>query len=230
MNQSDNKSYYKCLIFLSIFYFTGWAATYPMVYKIVSVHHILETAAIFLFPLSYALGDVIAEVYGYKIARQVIWSSLACGFVFCVALEFIAKLPPATFWHSEEAYETVFGHLVRVYFALSVAGLCGSFINVYVISKWKILLKGRYFWMRSLCSTGIGEFAFTIIGSPLSYWGIQSFSKMFWLMLDGYLFKMLYAFIAVFPMVILVRILKVIEGIDVYDYGINYNPFKLEVN
>lgn len=171
------KSYYKYLNFLAIFYFTGWAATYPLVYKMVSIKDILETGAIFLFPLSYALSDVIAEVYGYKIARQIIWSSLICGFIFSAALEIVSQLPAASFWNLQSSYDAVFGSILRAYFALSIASIAGLFINIYVISKWKILLKGKYFWMRSLCSTGIGELVFTIIGGSISYIGVEPLSK-----------------------------------------------------
>jgi queuosine precursor transporter len=224
------KQQYKYLTFLSILYFTGWATTYPMVYKIVSVDNVLETAAIFLFPLSYALADVITEVYGYKIARQVVWSSLACGFIFSAALELVNKIPPANFWHAQDAYNTVFSPVLRAYFALLIASVCGSMINIYVISKWKILLRGKYFWIRSLCSTGFGELIFTLIGSPLCYVGVEPLSKMIWLAANGYAFKMIYALLAVGPITLLAKILKYVENVDIYDYGINYNPFKLSVD
>ena len=89
---------------------------------------------------------------------------------------------------------------------------------------------GRYFWLRSLCSTAIGEATFSVIGGTLAYAGVLPWSKIVFLMLDGYLFKMLYALIAVWPAAMLVGLLKKAEGVDIYDRGISYNPFKLNIN
>ena len=224
----ESKPQYKFLTLLSILYFTGWAATYPMVYKIVDISGVLETAAIFLFPLSYALGDMITEIYGYRAARQVVWSSLICGFIYTLALELVSKIHSANFAQAQYCYGVVFGNLLRVYFSLLLATLVGSFINIYVISKWKIIFHGRYFWLRSLLSTAVGELAFTIIGSPLSYVGVEPISKILWLAIDGYIFKMIYAFFAIIPVAILTNVLKKVENVDIYDNGINYNPFKFD--
>lgn len=219
------KSHYKFLIFLAIFYFTGWAASYPLVYKIVSFHRIVESSAIFLFPFCYALSDVITEVYGYRIARQVVWAGIICGFIFCAALEIISRVPGAIFWHHNSSYEIVLGNVLRVYIAMTVASFVGNFLNIYIISKFKIIMHGKNFWLRSLFSTGIGELIFTLVGGTMVYAGVQPWSKIIFLMLDGYLFKMLYALIAVWPTVLIVMLLKKAEKTDAYDYNVNYNPF-----
>ncbi len=220
---------YKYIVFLAVFYFTGWAATYPMVYKMVSVHGVLETGAIFLFPLSYAIADVITEVYGYQIARQIVWVALICGFVFACSLQFVTDMPPAPFWHGNVSFQYVFGHILRAYSALTIASVVGNFINIYAISKWKIHLRGKYFWLRSLLSTGIGELTFTLIGGTIAYAGLEPWSKIVFLMMDGYLFKMIYAAIAVWPAYLIAMLLKQAEKTDVYDYGINYNPLKFSL-
>jgi len=201
-----------------------------MVYKIVHLGYILETAAIFLFPLSYALSDVITEVYGYAVARQIVWSSLLGGGIFCSMLTIINDIPDGGNLQAHNAYDIVFHPILRAYFALLIASLCGTMINIYVMSKWKIAMHGRHFWFRSLCSTAIGELVFTIVGSPLCYVGVEPISNMLKLASYGYTFKMLYALIAIIPITILTKILKVIENVDFYDYGINYNPFKIDID
>lgn len=224
---SQQKPQYQWLILLAMIYLTGWTTTYPMIYKMVELHHILEPGAIFLFPLSYAIADIISEVYGYRIARKIVWFALITGLVFCIGLEFVATMPAPDFWHKQAGYDTVFSPLIRAYFATTIASLLGNFINIYVISKWKIVMHGKYFWFRSLFSTAIGELTFTAIGGTLAYSGVEPWSKIVFLMLDGYLFKMLYAFIAVWPAAYLVACLKKVEGVDMYDKGIDYNPFKI---
>lgn len=224
-NQPKNQ--YRWLLLFAMIYLIGWATTYPMIYKMVELNHILEPGAIFLFPLSYAMADIITEVYGYKIARQIVWFSMIVGFIYCLALKIVAGLPAPAFWNKQEDYSVVFSPLLRAYFATSIASILGSFINIYAISKFKILMSGKYFWARSLLSTGIGELAFSVAGGTLAYVGVEPLSKIPFLMLNGYLFKMFYAFLAVWPVVILTAWLKKSENTDIYDHGINYNPFKL---
>lgn len=221
------KPQYKCLILLAMLYLIGWTTTYPMIYKMTEWHNILEPGAIFLFPLCYAIADIIAEVYGYKIARQVVWCALLSGLVYSLALKWVALMPAPTFWNKEEAYKVVFSPILRAYFATTIASLLGGFINIYIISKFKIIMQGKHFWIRSLFSTGLGELTFSVIGGTLAYAGVEPWSKIVFLMLDGYMFKMLYAFIAVWPAVILTGYLKRVEHVDVYDYKVDYNPFKI---
>ncbi len=221
---------YKWFMLLAMIYFTGWTTTYLMVYKMVNVGGILETGAIFLFPLSYAIADVTTEVYGYKLSRQMIWVSLISGFIFCTATEIVTNMPPADFWPNQQHYEIVFNPIIRAYFALTIASIVGNFANIYIISRCKIIMKGKNFWIRSLLSTGIGELFFTLIGGTFAYVGVQPWSKIVFLMLDGYLIKMIYALIAVLPTTLLVNYLKKVESVNIYDNDINYNPFRLNLD
>ncbi len=129
-----------------------------------------------------------------------------------------------------ESYHFIFGHIVRAYFALTIASIAGNFINIYFISKSKLLFLGKHFWFRSLLSTCLGELIFTIIGGSLAYVGIEPWSRIIFLMLDGYLFKVLYAFIVVWFVVLIAKFLKKSENVDVYDHNVNYNPFKFEAD
>lgn len=225
--KNSDKTSYRWVILLAMIYLVGWTATYPVIYKMVDFHNILEPGAVFLFPLCYAVADIISEVYGYKVARQIVWFALIAGFIFVLALQSVALMPAPSFWHKQQDYNAVFSVLLRAYLATTVASLIGSFINIYIISRVKIIMNGKHFWARSLLSTGVGELTFSVIGGTLAYSGVIPWSKIVFLMLDGYLFKMTYAFIAVWPAVMIAGYLKKAEGVDVYDYKINYNPFSL---
>ncbi|OGT41301.1 MAG: hypothetical protein A3F13_09895 [Gammaproteobacteria bacterium RIFCSPHIGHO2_12_FULL_40_19] len=230
LNQNSQYPQFRWMLLLAMIYLTGWTTTYPMIYKMIEVHKILEPGAVFLFPLSYAMADIISEVYGYRVARQVVWFALFSGFIYCVAIAIVSSLPAPQFWNNQEHFSVVFSPILRAFFATTAASLIGNFINIYVISRWKVIMYGRYFWLRSLCSTAIGEATFSVIGGTLAYAGVLPWSKIVFLMLDGYLFKMLYALIAVWPAAMLVGLLKKAEGVDIYDRGISYNPFKLNIN
>lgn len=230
LDQDQRGFQFRWVLLLAMIYLVGWTATYPMIYKMIEIHGILEPGAVFLFPLSYAMADIISEVYGYRVARQIVWFAVFSGFVFCLSIAIVSSLPAPLFWSRQEGYNIVFSHILRAFLATTAASMIGNFINIYVISRWKVIMYGRYFWVRSLCSTAIGEATFSIIGGTLAYAGVVPWSKIVFLMMDGYLFKMLYALIAVWPAAMLVYILKRAEGVDIYDHGISYNPFRLNVS
>lgn len=231
IRQSQIKPFqhYRWLMLLAMIYLVGWTTAYPMIYKMTQIHSILEPGCIFLFPLSYAVADIISEVYGYKIARQMVWFAFIAGFIFSFALWLVSRIPGPAFWHNQNSYTIVFSPILRAYFATTVASMVGNFINIYIISRWKVLMHGKHFWFRSLTSTGVGELTFSVIGGTIAYAGVEPWSKIIFLMLDGYLFKLLYAFIAVWPATFFVYQLKKSEGIDIYDEKIDYSPFRIRV-
>lgn len=218
---------YKYLLFLAVLYFTGWAVSYPVAYKFLSFHHMLICASMLFFPVTYAVADIITEIYGYRIARQVLWVSIICGFFFATALEVIAYLPINPNGQTCHGFHMVFGHIFRVYTALTIASIIGNFFNIIIMSRIKVMLQGRLFWLRSFISTAAGEAIFTIIGGLMIYTGIKSWGVLINIMLTAYLFKMVYSFIIVWPSYVCVAILKKAENLDAYDIGISYNPFKM---
>jgi uncharacterized integral membrane protein (TIGR00697 family) len=106
-------------------------------------------------PLWFVLGDVIAEVYGYKAARHVIWMAIICQFIFALSCAILISFDSPDGWANQGAYNQVLGKLPRVAFASFFAIVSGAFINAYAISKWKILLHGKYFWLRSLGASAV---------------------------------------------------------------------------
>ena len=105
--------------------------------------------------------------------------------------------------------------------------MIGSLLNAYAISKFKKFLNGKYFWLRSLAASTIGEFVFVIICYVIEFWGMVSFSKLCHLILVGYLVKLLVNPILVIPTTILVYLLKKFEGIDLYNNSVAFNPIKI---
>jgi uncharacterized PurR-regulated membrane protein YhhQ (DUF165 family) len=102
-------------------------------------------------------------------------------------------------------------------------------VNIYLLSKWKIWLQGRYFWLRCFVSSAIGEIIVTIIADITAFWGTMSLTQFDHLVLSVYFFKVLYSLIATFPASWVTTFLKKYEGIDVYDYTTKFNPFSLKL-
>src|SRR5918996_6161401 len=116
--------------------------------KLIVVGGLTLTAGIVIFPISYVIGDVLTEVWGYAAARRVIWLGFACNAIMVVAIWLGGELPAAPFGASQYAYDEVLGLAPRILFASFVAYLAGEFANAFVLAKLKVATHGRWLWMR----------------------------------------------------------------------------------
>ena len=184
--------------------------------KIVQIGSYSMTAGFIVFPISYILNDCIAEVWGFKKARLMIWMGFAMNF-FVVMLGGIG----------EESFRFVFGLAPRIAAASLLAFLVGSFLNAIVMSKMKIASEGRHFSWRAIVSTLAGEGADSIIFFPLAFGGLMPLNELGKLMLLQVTAKTLYEVIALPLTIRVVKYVKSVEGTDVYDENVSYNPLKL---
>ena len=230
MTNTNQRKNYKFLLLIGMFYLTTMLATAIVTTRILKIGGHVEPGGILLFPLSYFLSDVVAEVYGYKQARQLLWFAIACQFAFAFMLDFTLWFPTAISPGRNDAYELVIHPVLHFFISVTIGTIISGFANIYLVSKWKILLKGRYFWLRSLTSTAIGELIFTVIALGSLFYATVPSKEVFYLIIIAYLVKLAYGIIATYPSSMLASKLKVIEGVDVYDYKTNFNPLSLNVN
>ena len=196
--------------------------------KVIQVFGITVTAGLIVFPISYIINDCIAEVWGFKKARLIIWSGFVMNF-FVVALGQVAvALPAAPFWEGEESFNFVFGMAPRIVVASLSAFLVGSFLNAYVMSKMKIASKGKNFSARAIWSTVVGETGDSNIFFPIAFAGIIPWNELVLMMGVQIVLKSLYE-VLVLPVTIrVVKYIKKVDGSDVYDENISYNILKVK--
>lgn len=196
--------------------------------KVIQVFGITVTAGLIVFPISYIINDCIAEVWGFKKARLIIWSGFVMNF-FVVALGQVAvALPAAPFWEGEESFNFVFGMAPRIVVASLSAFLVGSFLNAYVMSKMKMASKGKNFSARAIWSTVVGETGDSIIFFPIAFAGIIPWNELILMMGVQIVLKSLYE-VLVLPVTIrVVKYIKKVDGSDVYDENISYNILKVK--
>ena len=196
--------------------------------KVIQVFGITVTAGLIVFPISYIINDCIAEVWGFKKARLIIWSGFVMNF-FVVALGQVAvALPAAPFWEGEESFNFVFGMAPRIVVPSLAAFLVGSFLNAYVMSKMKIASKGKNFSARAIWSTVVGETGDSIIFFPIAFAGIIPWNELILMMGVQIVLKSLYE-VLVLPVTIrVVKYIKKVDGSDVYDENISYNILKVK--
>jgi len=195
--------------------------------KMFHIGPIVLPAAVILFPLSYILGDILTEVYGYKQARRVIWLGFFCNLLFVLIAWVGGKLPPAPGWEWQGAYNSILGSTPRLLVASVFGYLAGEFGNSFVLAKMKILTKGRWLWSRTIGSTIVGEGLDTVIFIPGAYAGEPFFTPM--TILYHWIAKILIEAMATPVTYAVVNYLKRKEAIDTYDYATNFSPFSIEI-
>ena len=196
--------------------------------KVIQVGSLTVTAGLLVFPISYIINDCIAEVWGFKKARLIIWSGFAMNF-FVVALGLIAvAIPAAPFWEGEEHFNFVFGMAPRIVAASLMAFLVGSFLNAYVMSKMKVASQGRNFSARAIWSTVVGETADSLIFFPVAFGGVIAWKELLIMMGIQIVLKSMYEVIILPVTIRVVKAIKKIDGSDVYDTDISNNVLKVK--
>ena len=185
-------------------------------------------AGILFFPLSYVLGDVLTEVYGYARARRVVWAGfVAAGFASFMAWV-IVSMPPADSWQNQEAYVTVFGQVPRIVVASLIAFWVGEFANAYVMAKMKIWTKGKHLWTRTIGSTVVGQGFDSLIFYPLAFLGIWETQLVITVMITNFFLKVLWEALLTPVTYKVVGALKKAEQVEIFDDDTDFTPFTLK--
>ena len=176
------------------------------------------------------MNDILTEVYGYRKAQLVIWIGLAMsGFVALMA-QLVTMLPDPIYPENKavaESFDSLFRLVPRSTIASLVAFVVGSNINALVMSKMKIASKGKGFGFRAILSTIAGELTDSLIFFPIVFIGTMPLKAVFSIVLTQVAAKTLYEILILPVTAAAVRKVKKIEGIDTFDNGISYNPFRL---
>lgn len=186
-------------------------------------------AGVLFFPISFIFGDILTEVYGYAASRRVIWAGFA-GLAFASLMAWmIVALPPAPYWHNQDAYEVAFGSTWRISLAGLIAFAAGGFVNSFVMAKMKTVSAGRHLWQRTITSTIFGEVVDTVLFVPMAFWntGIIPNDKIP-LIIGAQIIAKIAVEVAFTPVVYkTVAFLKRAENEDYYDKNTDFNPFKI---
>ena len=192
--------------------------------KLTSLHGLILPAGIVIFPISYIIGDVLTEVYGYAQARRVIWLGFGCNLLLVAAIALAQLLPAAGFWDGQAAFERILGAAPRLLLASFVAYLVGEFANAYVLAKMKIATKGRWLWTRTIGSTVVGQALDSAVFITLAFAGIIPFGGLVTAIVTQWLAKCAYEALATPLTYLVVGFLKRREQLDVYDRNTRFNP------
>jgi hypothetical protein len=186
-------------------------------------------AGILFFPISYVIGDVLTEVYGYARARRCIWAGFAALLFMAFMAQVVVALPPSPDWQGQAAYEAVFGQVPRIVLASIVAFWAGEFANSYVLAKMKIWTRGRHLWSRTIGSTVVGQGIDSLIFYPLAFYGLWDNATLVTVLLTQFALKVAWEVLLTPFTYAVVGWLKRREGIDVFDTATDFTPFKASI-
>ena len=192
--------------------------------KLVGLFGLVLPAAVIVFPVSYICGDVLTEVYGYRVARRVIWLGFLCNLIAVIAIYIGGILPAAPVFEAQEAYERILGYAPRLLAASFLAYLVGEFANAFVLARMKVATNGRFLWSRTIGSTLVGQGLDSLVFIILAFAGTIPASAMFAAVVTQWLVKSAYEALATPLTYLVVNRLKRAESLDVYDRDTDFNP------
>ena len=193
MFKKDNRveAYSKLYVYLGIGFVVCLLLADILATKIFAIGKYSVPSSIMIFPVSFIINDILAEVYGYKNAKRII----VMGFfmrLLMVTLFTLAIIIPAPDWYTNsDAFKTILGSTPRIVLAGFLSYFCGSLANAKVLVKMKSRSE-KGFGIRAIVSTIAGEGIDSLIFIPVAYLGTVEFSQIIKMIILQVTLKTLY--------------------------------------
>jgi queuosine precursor transporter len=219
-------------VFLALFaaFLTCLIVSNVIAGKLISILGVVLPSAVILFPITYILGDVFTEVYGYRKTRFVIWVGFAANVLMSLVFLAAIALPYPPFFKDQGAYATVLGMTPRIVLASLVAYWTGEFANSITLSLLKKATGGKHLWTRTISSTLVGQAFDTALFISIGFALTVPGPVLVQMMVAQYLFKVAYEIVLTPVTYLVVGAIKRREGVDTFDKGVAYNPFKIKLS
>ncbi len=227
LHQSYSKGLneYKYVYFFMMLFVTIFLVCDTTSFRMTTLFGSVVPVSGLIIPVVFSLGDLVADVYGYDISRKLIWNTLICQLIFGVLLTIAINLPSPDGDLNNPHYNEAFKHIIRTNIISFLSVSSGMFTNAFLMSKIKIWMNGKRFWIRTILSSSISEFVLCFVAYETLYFGLKSPNEIWGIVISVWYYKLIFA-VCVAPLVSLASFsLKKMEKNDAFDYGVNYNPF-----
>jgi len=211
----------KYLPFLGMLVLTVMYLDSLLEYKPLSMPFGVMMASSFVFPLWFILTDIITEIYGPKVSKRVLWAAFSCQVIVSIVTQIIIHLKSPATWHNQAAFDLILGNFPRITLSNFVSIMLSGYININLLSKWKLLLQGRFFWLRSIGASAIAEIIYSSCAVFLIGYSIFTLHQIFMMIIWSCIMKFIYSIILAAPGTLVVAYLKDAEGVR---YQFNKNP------
>jgi queuosine precursor transporter len=207
-----------------VLYVTTLITANTVAIRVLDIGPFTADAGTLTFPIAYIVGDVLTEVYGYRIARRVIWLGFIANVIAVGVFQMALRLPSVDDPAFQEAFRMVFSATPRILLASMAAYLVGSFMNAFVLARLKVITEGRWLWMRTIGSTVLGEGLDTVVFVFIAFWGVFP-GEIIWAMLyTNWIVKIGIEVLATPVTYQVINAFKKKEQVDVYDIHTDFNP------
>jgi len=211
---------------LGALFVTFSIASVALGYKMISFGgEFVFSGAAFVIPFRYLIGDIIAEIYGYDVAKKQIFNLVLCCAVFSILVFTVSHLPPPSHWAYQSDYIYVLGSAPHITFFALIGMFLGIYLNTYLLVKLRFLLKFNPFVLRVLLASGLGEFIQYSFVISLLYYSKLPFQKLIILIFSDYVFQILIIGIFTIPTYYAMQFIKNLESYKKESFS--FDPFKV---
>lgn len=223
MTQNSARAY-KYLDVITVLFVTVLLISNVASSKITQIGPLSLDGGTFLFPLTYIFGDILTEVYGFKRARKVIWLGVFANILMALVFMVVGILPSASDWPNQSAYMAILGWTPRIVLASITAYFAGEFVNSIILSRLKVITKGKWLFSRTIGSTIVGQLIDTLIFITIAFAGALPNELLIVLIISNYLFKTAVEVLFTPLTYLIVNFLKKEEKENYFDKNVVYTP------
>lgn len=198
--------------------------------KVLQLGPFLMDGGTVLFPISYIFGDVLTEVYGFRLSRRVIWTGFAAIAFMAFAYWLVGVLPASSEWGMDSSYAAILGQVPRIVLASLCGFFCGEFVNSTLLSRMKVWTQGKALWSRTISSTVVGEFVDSFVFVFIAFSGVLPRRDVLIMAFSNWGFKTLYEVLFTPVTYWVVNTLKRKERVNMFDTDVTYTPFRLNLD
>ncbi|MDC4233380.1 queuosine precursor transporter [Actinomyces sp. B33] len=152
------------------------------------IHLVFDGGAV-LFPLTYVLGDVLSEVYGFARAKRVVLMGFAASIIASLTFWIVQVAPVGPGYEHQAAYEAVLGFVPRIVAASVIGYLVGQLVNAFVLVRIRQRWGADHLWARLIGSTLVGEGVDTALFCTIAFLGVIPGSEFVNYVVTGYAYK-----------------------------------------
>ena len=181
------------LMVVTALFVSSYLISNTMAVKVIGIFNLFYfDAGTIVFPFAYMLGDVVTELWGFRIAKRVIWTTFFCNILMVVCTQIGVWLPsPEHLQETAEAYNHIFNCVPRMVLASLVGFLCGELSNAWLMVRIREKTKGKHLWVRTIGSSAVGYIFDSLPFVLIAFAGVVSARELLLMIVFQYCSKLL---------------------------------------